>query len=188
MVRQRGRLNFPTTHYLGRPESVVGQADVILGLELADYWDTVNKFIDNNAQGVGTVSSRIKPGTKLISIGTLQLMTKSNYQEFERFQSVDVPIAGDVEATLAALIEAVKVALPDSRKDAIAKRGQAIREAHMKGREDDQATGRHRLGCEPDQHRAAVHGNLCPDQGHGLVAGSVIRQCQRLAAAAVGHG
>ena len=74
---------------------------MILGLELTDYWDTVNKFVDNNAEGVGTNSSRIKPDTKLISISTLQLMTKSNYQEFQRFQSVDVPIAGDVEATLA---------------------------------------------------------------------------------------
>jgi len=43
-------------------------------------------------------------------------MTKSNYQDFQRFQSVDVPIAGDVEATLPSLIEAVKAALPDSRK------------------------------------------------------------------------
>jgi acetolactate synthase-1/2/3 large subunit len=136
MVRQNGRLNFPTTHYLGRPESVVSQADVVLGLELADYWNTVNKFTDNNAQGVGTFGSRIKPDTKLISIGARLLMTKSNYQEFQRFQPVDVPIAGDVEATLPALIEAVKVALPDNRKDAIAKRGQAIKEAHMKGREE----------------------------------------------------
>jgi acetolactate synthase I/II/III large subunit len=136
VVRQNGRLNFPNTHYLSRPESVIGQADVIIGLELADYWNTVNRFTDNNAQGVGSVSSRIKPGTKLISISTLQLLTKSNYQEFQRFQSVDVPIAGDVEATLPALIEAVKVALPDGRKDAIAKRGQAIKEAHMKGRDE----------------------------------------------------
>jgi acetolactate synthase I/II/III large subunit len=136
VVRQNGRLNFPTTHYLGRPESVVSQADVVLGLELADYWNTVNKYTDNNAQGVGTFGTRIKPDTKLISIGARLLMTKSNYQEFQRFQSVDVPIAGDVEATLPALIEAVKSALPDSRKDAIAKRGQAVREAHMKGRED----------------------------------------------------
>jgi acetolactate synthase I/II/III large subunit len=136
VVRQNGRLNFPTTHYLGRPESVVSQADVILGLELADYWNTVNKYTDNNAQGVGTFGTRIKPDTKLISIGARLLMTKSNYQEFQRFQPVDVPIAGDVEATLPALIEAVKSALPDSRKDAIAKRGQAVREAHMKGRED----------------------------------------------------
>ena len=38
-------------------------------------------------------------------------MTKSNYQDFQRFQSVDVPMAGDVEATLPSLIEAVKSAL-----------------------------------------------------------------------------
>ena len=46
-------------------------------------------------------------------------MTKSNYQDFERFQSVDVPIAGDVEATLPSLIEAVKLTLSDDRKNAI---------------------------------------------------------------------
>ncbi len=55
VVRQRARLNFPTTHYLGRPASVIAQADVILGLELTDYWDTVNKFTDNNDDGVGSV-------------------------------------------------------------------------------------------------------------------------------------
>src|SRR6185437_2663464 len=120
MVRQRARLNFPTTHPLGRPAAVIAQADVILGLELTDYWDTVNKFTDNNREGVGSVSARVKPGTKLISISAQQLLTKSNYQGFERFQSVDVPITGDVEATLPALIEAVKAAIPDSRKDAMA--------------------------------------------------------------------
>jgi thiamine pyrophosphate-dependent acetolactate synthase large subunit-like protein len=136
MVRQRGRLNFPTTHYLGRPASVIEQADVIIGLELTDYWATVNKFIDNNAEGVGTISSAIKPGTMLISIGALQLMTKSNYQEFQRFQSVDVPIAGDVEATLPSLIEAVKLALTAERKNVIAQRGDAIRKDHEKGRDN----------------------------------------------------
>ena len=135
MVRERGRLNFPTTHYLGRPASVIAQADVVLGLELTDYWATVNKFVDNNAEGVGTITSTIKLGTKLISIGTLQLMTKANYQEFQRFQSVDVPIAGDVEATLPALIEAVKYALTDDRKNMIAQRGEATRKDHEKGRD-----------------------------------------------------
>ncbi len=132
VVRQLARLNFPTTHYLSRPPSVIEQADVIMGLELSDYWATVNKFTDNNAEGVGTVSSRIKPGTKLISVGASHLMTKSNYQDFERFQSVDVPITGDVEATLPSLIEAVKAAIPAGRKDAMTKRGEAIRRAHAK--------------------------------------------------------
>ena len=135
LVRQRARLNFPTTHPLGRPAAVIAQADVILGLELTDYWDTVNKYTDNNREGIGSIGTRVKPGTKLISIGAQSLLTKSNYQGFERFQSVDVPITGDVEATLPALIEAVKAAIPDSRKDAMTKRGQAIMEAHGKARE-----------------------------------------------------
>ena len=136
VVRQRARLNFPTTHYLGRPATVIAQADVILGLELTDYWATVNKFTDNNDHGVGSVTSRIKPGTRLISISAQEFITKSNYQGFERFQSVDVPITGDVEATLPALIEALKNEIQDSAKDAIAKRGQAIKQAHEKAREN----------------------------------------------------
>jgi thiamine pyrophosphate-dependent acetolactate synthase large subunit-like protein len=135
VVRQRGRLNFPTTHCLSRPASVIGQADVILGLELTDFWDTVNTYVDNNVEGVGTIGSRVKPGTKLVSISTLQLMTKSNYQEFERFQSIDVPMSGDVEATLPSLIEAVKSALTGDRKTAIAQRGELIRNDHEKGRD-----------------------------------------------------
>jgi acetolactate synthase-1/2/3 large subunit len=133
VVRQRGRLNIPTTHYLSRPASVIPQADVIIGLELTDIWDTLNAYTDNNAHGVGTVRSRVKPDTKVITISTLDLMTKSNYQEFQRFQSVDVPISGDVEATLPTLIEAVKSAMPNDRKDAIAKRGEAVRKDSEKG-------------------------------------------------------
>ena len=134
VVRQRGRLNFPTTHYLSRPATVIREADVILGLELTDYWATVNGYIDNNEHGVGTNESRIKPGTKLISLGTLDLMTKSNYQEFQRFQSVDVQMSGDVAATLPSLIEAVNQALPSDRKAAIAKRGEAIKKAWHEGK------------------------------------------------------
>jgi acetolactate synthase-1/2/3 large subunit len=136
VVRQRGRLNFPTTHYLGRGAAAIRQADVILGLELTDYWATVNGYVDNNEHGVGTNESHIKPGTKLISISTLDLMTKSNYQEFQRFQSVDVQMAGDVEATLPSLIEAVKSALNTDRKAAIEKRVEANKKAWQKGREN----------------------------------------------------
>ena len=115
-------------------------------------------------------------------------MTKSNYQEFQRFQSVDVPIAGDVEATLPALIEAVKLALPDEPQGRDRKARPGHQGGSRQGPRKHQAGGRHRLGRKPDQHRAAVHGDLCADQGHGLVAGAVVRQCQRLAAAAVGDG
>jgi len=135
VIDQGGRMNFPSTHYLRRPPTAVGNADVILGLELTDFWATVNAYIDNGEQGVGINTSRIKPETKLISINASELLTKANYQDFQRFQSVDVSMAADAEATLPALIEAVKAAVPDDRKAAIEKRGEAARKAFAEGRE-----------------------------------------------------
>ena len=108
----------------------MSSADVIIGLELSDFWNTVNSWTDNGENGVGENHSRIKPGTKLISISAAELLTKSNFQDFQRFQAVDISMAGDAEATLPALIEAVRAAIPNARKDAIAQRGQAARKAH----------------------------------------------------------
>src|SRR5713226_618005 len=133
VVDQRGRMNFPNTHHLYRPPTVIGQADVIIGLELSDYWATVNTVIDNGEHGHGIQESRIKPGTKLISINSVELITKANYQDFQRFQVVDVPMAADAEATLPALIEAVKQ--QNLNKDAIAKRGDTHRKAKAEARE-----------------------------------------------------
>src|SRR5262247_1191409 len=135
VIDQGGRMNFPNTHYLRRPPTAVGNADVILGLELTDFWATVNAYIDNGEQGVGINTSRIKPETKLISINSSELLTKANYQDFQRFQSVDVSMPADAEATLPALIEAVKAAIPADRKAAIDKRGEAARKAYTEQRE-----------------------------------------------------
>src|SRR3954470_3321911 len=41
VVDQGGRMNFPKTHYLASAPTAVGRADVILGMELSDYWGTV---------------------------------------------------------------------------------------------------------------------------------------------------
>lgn len=134
VVDQGGRMNFPNTHHLRRPATVVRDADVILGLELTDFWGTVNMFVDNGEnEGHGAQEMRIKPGTKLISINSVELHTKSNYQDFQRFQVVDVGMAADAEATLPALIEAVKS--QNLNKDAIAKRGDAARKAKADARE-----------------------------------------------------
>jgi thiamine pyrophosphate-dependent acetolactate synthase large subunit-like protein len=138
VVDQGSRTNFPRTHYLSAPPSVISGADVILGLELSDFWGTVNAFTDNGEHGLGHNSSRIKPGTKLISISSSELLTKSNYQDFQRFQVTDISMVGDAEATLPALIEAVKSAIPASRRGAIAQRGEAAKKAHA----DDQARTR----------------------------------------------
>jgi len=125
-----GRMNFPNTHYLSAGRAAVSSADVIIGLELSDFWGTVNAYTDNGEHGIGVNSTLIKPDTKLISISSVDLNTKSNYQDFQRFQVIDVQMAGDAQATLPALIEAVKSAIPNGRKAAIAQRGEAARKAY----------------------------------------------------------
>jgi thiamine pyrophosphate-dependent acetolactate synthase large subunit-like protein len=135
VVDQGGRMNFPKTHYLSRPPTVINKADVIIGLELSDYWGTVNSYIDNGDHGIGHNRSKIKPDTKLISISSVDLITKSNYQDFQRFQTIDVSMPGDAEATLPALIEAVKSAIPNERKAAIEKREEAAKKAYAEGKE-----------------------------------------------------
>ena len=134
VVDQQGRMNFPRTHYLSAPPTAVAGADVILGLELADFWGTVNSWTDNGENGIGVNSTRIKPGTRLISINSSELITKANYQDFQRFQVIDVSMPADAEATLPALIEAVRSAIPAARKMAIEQRGQAARKANAEQR------------------------------------------------------
>jgi thiamine pyrophosphate-dependent acetolactate synthase large subunit-like protein len=128
-----GRMNFPKTHYLSAPPSAIGSGDVILGLELSDFWGVVNSYTDNGMNGgIGANGTRIKNGTKLISISSVELNTKANYQDFQRFLAVDVPMAGDAEATLPALIEAVKQAGPS--KAVLEKRAEAAKKAYAEGR------------------------------------------------------
>ena len=136
VVDMGGRMNFPRTHYLSRPANIIGQADAIIGMELSDFWGVVNTYIDNGQNGVGFNQSKIKPSTKLISINSVDLNTKSNYQDFQRFLSVDVSMPADAEATLPALIEAVKFAIADERRAAISQRGETIRQASAAAREN----------------------------------------------------
>src|SRR6266545_2550272 len=68
VIDQGGRMNFPTQHPLNMSNggrALLGNADVILGLELTDFWGTVDSFRDSL---VRTSRPLTKPGTKLISI------------------------------------------------------------------------------------------------------------------------
>jgi acetolactate synthase-1/2/3 large subunit len=139
VIDQGGRLNMPTSHYLnqgGRGAALVGQADVVLALELTDLWGTLNSFTDN---GHGVRTSRLKPGTKVINIGVADLYIRANYQDFQRFAEADISIGADAEATLPALIEAVKAELTAERRAANAKRGEDLRKAQAQARERSRA-------------------------------------------------
>ncbi len=126
------RMNFPNSHYLsqsGRAKALIAEADVILALEVNDVWGLINEYIDNEER---TSFPKIQSDTKVISITSADLYLKSNYQDFQRFAAADVPIAGDAEATLPALIEALERSLPTSIS--IAARGDAMHKAYAASR------------------------------------------------------
>jgi thiamine pyrophosphate-dependent acetolactate synthase large subunit-like protein len=132
VVDMGGRMNFPTRHPLcqtlrGREE--ISNADVILGLELADFWGAIHSYRDQMER-----TSRLltKPGAKLISISSTGLFFKSNYQNFQRYPEVQLDMAADAQATLPSLIEAVKKQLPVGRKSALQDRGARLAIAHQR--------------------------------------------------------
>jgi thiamine pyrophosphate-dependent acetolactate synthase large subunit-like protein len=124
-------MNFPSRHPLNqtdRANALIREADVILGLEMSDFWGNVNSFRDQMRR---TSETLIKPGTKLISINSDDLYTKSNYQDFDRLPEVDLAIAADGETTLPALTEAVKRLLTDDKRRAGEARGAQLAKAHQ---------------------------------------------------------
>ena len=125
-----GRMNFPWRHPLNQTASqrvLVGQADVVVGMEMGDFWAAVTRFPSNYSIAS---ASQLKPGAKTISISSISLYMKSNFQDFERFVDVDLPIAGDAEATLPSLIEAVRRLITPDRQRVFDARGKAFAEAH----------------------------------------------------------
>jgi thiamine pyrophosphate-dependent acetolactate synthase large subunit-like protein len=130
VINQGGRMNFPSLHPLnhsGTARQLVADADVILGLELTDFWGTVNTVRD---AVVRTSRSIVRPGTKLVSINSLDLATKGNYQDFQRYPEVDLAIAADAEATLPALVESCKRLLSGDRRRVLEERGKKLAAAH----------------------------------------------------------
>src|SRR5439155_24697757 len=84
----------------------------------------------------GTPSrSRLKPGTKLISISSLDLFSRSNYQDFGRYQEVDMALAADAEETLPLLIEEVKRLITGDRRRVFEARGAKLAEASRRSEE-----------------------------------------------------
>ncbi|HWP85798.1 MAG TPA: thiamine pyrophosphate-binding protein, partial [Terriglobia bacterium] len=124
----------------------VRNADVILALEPSDLWGALNSMTDQLER---TVRSNLKAGAKIITIASTDLYTKSNYQDFQRFQEVDLAIAADAEATLPSLIEAVRRLTTSDRKRFFADRGRKLAE-------------RKREAMEQARKEAALEWDLSP--------------------------
>jgi thiamine pyrophosphate-dependent acetolactate synthase large subunit-like protein len=130
VVDLRGRLNFPNVHPLSQGRNVVAQADVILGLELTQVWGVLNEVPDR----VHRESERTaKPNAKVITIGVGDLFWRSNYQNFQRYYGADLSIAGDAQATLPSLIEALRKVPPEAAR--LRERAERSSAAHARRRE-----------------------------------------------------
>ncbi len=133
------RMNFPNTHDLDCSflrQTLLRDADVILLLEVADPWGNLNSFADPYK----TSRSNIKPDAKVITIGMREVYLKSNFQDFQRHQAVELPIGGDVQATLPDLIAAIKRVGTDAA--AVSQRRAAYKKMHdeMRARDKEAAT------------------------------------------------
>jgi acetolactate synthase-1/2/3 large subunit len=128
VIDQHRRMNFPTRHPLnqtllaapaGKPNVVPGalQPDVILGLESSDFFDTVRPLMQASTP------------PKLITITSVDLFHKSNYNDFQEFRDVDLGIAADAETTLPDLIEACKRLITGERKRVFQARGAKLTES-----------------------------------------------------------
>lgn len=149
VIDKGGRMNFPTNHplcqtFAGR--SLLRRADVILGLELNDTWGTLKRMRDLVHPDQTQVAN---PEAKVISIGSESLFLKPNYQNFQRFQPVTLAIAGDGEATLPGLIEAVRKELTDAGRARIAEREVVSRRAHEEMRKTAVDAARHGWDASP---------------------------------------
>ena len=91
MVDQAGRLNFSSRHPLNqsaRARQAIAEADVILGLEVGDFFGTLHAVRDQLHRSFRRIA---QPAVKTITISTRDhLSIKANYQDFQRFQDVDL--------------------------------------------------------------------------------------------------
>jgi len=139
---QRMRMNFPSAHPLyGNPGPQVAgpnlsDADVILGLEVQDFWGITHKMTGLNKFGM-EAHPTTKAGAKIITVSAIELNHKSNYQDFGRYLEADLAITGDPEATLPELIEAVKKLITPDRRRALDERGKKIAEMNRQARARD---------------------------------------------------
>ncbi|MEA3176930.1 MAG: acetolactate synthase large subunit [Gammaproteobacteria bacterium] len=120
VVDMYGRMNFPWRHPLNQTRQQaekVADADVILGLELTDFW--------------GVTNGKLAADAKRISITSGDLYLKANYQDFERFTPVDIAIAADAEATLPYLIEAIRKLTTAARRSVFKARGAQLARDHQ---------------------------------------------------------
>ncbi|MFN2460651.1 MAG: thiamine pyrophosphate-dependent enzyme, partial [Candidatus Velthaea sp.] len=90
-------------------------------------WGTLNRYPDTLERRPARLA---KADAKVVTIALNDVDPHANNQDQQRFYAADVPIIGDVEASLPALLEGVRRALDATARERIAQRAAAVRAAH----------------------------------------------------------
>src|SRR6266853_5699977 len=85
---------FPSRHPLNQAggRALIGTADVIVGLEVADLWGAVNSVRDQLQRSSQHLA---KADARIVAVSAGDLNIKSNYQYFQRYPETDISIAAD---------------------------------------------------------------------------------------------
>jgi len=130
VIDRAGRMNFPNRHYLSQFTNagrLLREADVILGLEVEDLYGLIYRADDAVVKNKRRVADK---NVKLVSIGVSDLYMQSNYQNFQRYQPVDLSIAGEGEASVARLIELINSSMSKRQRRSIASRKKHFQSMH----------------------------------------------------------
>ncbi len=133
VVDAHNRMNMPNRHPLNhsfRREAALQNADLILALEPIDLWG-LNNYVPDLVTRPNDPRRR-NPNLKIVHIGTEGMMAKSNFQDFQRFAEADLHISGDAEATMPALMEALKTQMSAADKSRCDGRCSKVKEQSAK--------------------------------------------------------
>ena len=112
VVSQTGlRNNFPSRHPLHGGGSALEEADLLLGLETINFSGQVRRMRRSSRE------------VQIVTITTEDLVSDANYHNTGRYAPVDMALAADAEATLPALVEAVKRLITPQRQSVFDARG-----------------------------------------------------------------
>jgi acetolactate synthase I/II/III large subunit len=150
------RLNFPNTHSLnltGRNRELVGNADVIMGLDVMDLFGSLVR----QDPATHTTVPAIKTGSKIIHATLADISMRGWTSDFQELAPVDLPIVANTSVFLPALIAEIKrqgkfsKTVVEERRRALAAQHDEIRarwQSELKKRWDERPISPPRLAHE----------------------------------------
>ena len=141
VIDLNGRVNIPNRHPLNLTgdESVLGDADLVLALDVGDMHRALNE-LDRDSKDRAK-KSRLAPGTPVIDISLSELRQSHWAEDLGEFQPVTLSIVADTRLALPALRDALRSRLAgqdrDRRRSELSRAHDAVRERwEREARED----------------------------------------------------